>query len=122
MEKILNKDEVAQILKTSKTMGCVFQIDGDSFLFNEEDMSLSMNPESSGFKTIYIKDINEAEIKDEFNLLIRIPISTSGDMVYYTTYTLSILQPVNIWDILWKSERNSHFLSKLAWHFHQIVI
>ena len=100
MEKILNKDEVAQILKTSKTMGCVFQIDGDSFLFNEEDMSLSMNPESSGFKTIYIKDINEAEIKDEFNLLIRIPISTSGDMVYYTTYTLSILQPVNIWDIL----------------------
>ena len=100
MEKILNKDEVAHILKSTKASGCVFQIDNDSYLFNEDDMSLAMNPNNSGYKIIYIKDINEAEIKDEFQLLIRVPISTNGNMVYYTTYTLSILQPVNIWDIL----------------------
>ena len=100
MEKILNKDEVTGILKSSKASGCVFRIDGHDYLFNEDVMSLEINPDSSSHKIIYIKDINEAEIKDEFNLLIRVPISTNGDMVYYTTHILSILQPVNIWDIL----------------------
>lgn len=100
MEKILNKDEVAQILKSSKKMGCVIQIDGDEFLFNGENMTLEISPNNGGFKTFYIKDINEAEIKDEFKLMIRIPTSVNGNMVYYTTHTLSILQPVNIWDIL----------------------
>ena len=100
MEKILNKDEVTDILKSTKASGCVFRIDGDDYLFNEDAMCLEINPDSSSHKIIYIKDINEAEIKDEFNLLIRVPISASGDMVYYTTHILSILQPVNIWDIL----------------------
>ena len=100
MEKKLNKDDVAHILKVSKSSGYNFQIDGDEYIFNEETMSLEMNHEGSVYKTLFIKDINEAEIKDEINLLIRIPASANDGMIYYTTYSLTISQPINIWDIL----------------------
>lgn len=100
MKTVLTKEDIIRVLDSAITSGYRLYINEEEYTLDKDNECLECSTVSEGSITYFLNDIIEAEIKDEFKLLFRIPTSSNGDMTYYTANTLTIMQPINIWDIL----------------------
>ena len=100
MKSVLTKEDIIRVLDSAIISGCRLYINDVEYTLDKENVCLECSTVSEGSVTYFLNDVVEAEIKDEFKLLFRIPTSSNGDMTYYMANTLTIMQPINIWDIL----------------------